>query len=137
MRRRGEEASRLRIPWCHTTHRHNLSLPLPLSPSSHDTLSNHSQTPQRAAPLPRPFAPQQLSRCVKLLEMPRVQQQDAVRVNDGVQPVRDRQHRAVAEGGADGLLYQAVGGVVDVGGGLIKNQDLHGTGKCGVGEDKV
>lgn len=69
-------------------------------------------------------APQQLCRRVKLLEVTRVKQQDSVRVDDGVQPVRNRQHRTIAEGGTDGLLYKAVGGVVNVGRGLVKHQDL-------------
>jgi hypothetical protein len=69
-------------------------------------------------------APEQLCGRIELLELARVQHQDAVAVHDGVQPVRDGEHGAVAERGADGALDERVGCIVHVGGGLVQHQDL-------------
>jgi len=60
--------------------------------------------PAAAGPWHRVSHQKQLRRAVELGNPPRGQHHDAVVVGDGVQPVRDGQHRALPESRPDGAL---------------------------------
>mmetsp|Transcript_22087 Transcript_22087/g.70542 ORF Transcript_22087/g.70542 Transcript_22087/m.70542 type:complete len:314 (+) Transcript_22087:197-1138(+) len=65
---------------------------------------------------------QQAARRVELGENARVEHENAVRVDDGVEAVRNGDNGAVREGGADSVLDEAVGLVVDRAGGLVEQE---------------
>ena len=57
---------------------------------------------------------QKLCWCVELRNTPSIKHHDTVVVGDGVQPMRDGQHRALPEGGADGALDERIRRRVDL-----------------------
>lgn len=68
--------------------------------------------------------PQQVLRMVEFLELPTLQHQDLIGFDDRVEPVGDRDDCAVLESAVHSLVDDAFRSDVDVGRGLVDQDDL-------------